>query len=145
MLNLERKWFETVPWETVVAVNKDLCQKDEQPHEPNPKGYEAAKRLWDESASRTMKLREALEVFRQTHKLAPFRFFNGNTVAALAKQMVSGMLELLPPVQAQIARSSVSHFVVGAIKAKEVEDVFKHFGEFWKNAKPSAAPPPPRT
>ena len=138
MLNLERRWFEAVPWETVVTVNEELCQKGEQPHAPNPKGYEVARQLWEESAARSMKLRQVLEVCRQIHKLAPFQFFNGNTVGHIVKVMVGEMLQPLPSVQAQIARSTVSHFVVGQIKAGELEDVFKHFGPLWRNPPPAS-------
>lgn len=131
VLNLERKWFETLPWETVVKVNKELCEKDGQPHGPNAGGYDQAVKLWEQSSQRPLKLRDALEVFRQIHKLAPFQFFNGNTVAAVAKLLVTPVLDPLPSVQSQIARSTVSHYVVGAIKARELEDVFSHFGHLW--------------
>ena len=136
VLNLERRWLESAPWSTVVTVNAELCQKDNQPHGPNPAGYNAAKKLWDESAQRNIKLRDALDLCRQIHKVAPFRSFNGNTVAAVAKLIVGEALQPLPPVQAQIARSTVSHYVVGAIKPRELEDVFGHFGNRWTNPTP---------
>jgi hypothetical protein len=132
VLNLERKWLATVPWQVVEATNRDLCQKDEQPHEPNPPGYETARRLWEGTAEKELKLREVLDVFRQVHKLAPFKFFNGNTVAALARSMMSGVVDQLPSVQAEMARSTVSHYVVGAIKAGELESVLGHVGGIWR-------------
>lgn len=140
MLNLERRWLDAAPWSAVVAVNAELCQKDSQPHEPNPQGYDAAKQLWDDTARKSVKLREALDLCRQIHKVAPFRFFNGNTVAAIAKLIVTEALQPLPPVQAQIARSTVSHYVVGAIKPKELDDVFGHFGNRWVNTVPPSPP-----
>lgn len=140
MLNLERRWLDAAPWPTVVTVNAELCQKDNQPHAPNPVGYETAKKLWNDAARRDIKLREVLDLCRQVHKLAPFQFFNGNTVAAVAKLIVSGALQPLPPVQAQIARSTVSHYVVGAIKPRELEDVFGHFGDRWSKAAPPSSP-----
>ena len=144
MLNLQRNWFEAAPWSKVVSVNQELCQKDNQPHAANPPGYDAAVKLWEESAQRNGNLRTALDVCRQVHKLAPFRFFNGNTVAAVAKVMVDEALRPLPPVQAQIARSTVSHYVVGAIKVDELENVFKHFGDRWCNpVSPAATAPNP--
>ncbi len=132
MLNLERKWLEPVPWQVVVSVNQDLCQKDDMQHDPNPPGYDRARQLWDESLHRTMSLRAALDVYRQTHKLAPFKFFNGNTVAAVAKMMMGEVLEAMPSMQAQMARSTVAHYVVGAIRASELEDVLGHVGDLWR-------------
>jgi hypothetical protein len=142
VLNSERKWLAAVPWETVVTVNRDLCQKDEQPHAENPPGYEKARRVWEDAAGRSMKLREVLDVYRQIHKLAPFKFFNGNTVAAVAKVMMAEVLQPLPSVQAQIARSTVSHYVVGAIKARELEEVLGHVTQLLRSAS-QAAPAAP--
>jgi hypothetical protein len=139
VLDLERKWLAAVPWQTVVTVNQELCQKDEQPHEPNPPGYENARRLWEEAEAKNIKLLDALDLFRKVHKLAPFKFFNGNTVAAVAKTMMSESLNGMPSVEAQIARSTVSHYVVGAIRASELEDVFAHVSEIWRK-RPAPAP-----
>ncbi len=133
MLNFERKWLAAVPWQTVVTMNQELCQKDEQPHAPKAPGYETARRLWEEATDRSMKLSEALDLYRQVHKLAPFQFFNGNTVAAVAKTMMAEVLGSLTPVQATMARSTVSHYVVGAIKPAELADVFGHLGQVWRN------------
>ncbi|MBI5383091.1 MAG: hypothetical protein HZA90_00235 [Verrucomicrobia bacterium] len=139
MLNIERKWLEAVPWQTVVNTNQGLCEKDSQPHAPSAKGYDAARKLWEEAAPRDLRLRQVLEMCREIHKLAPFQFFNGNTVAAVAKTFVEDMLQSLPPVQAQIARSTVSHYVVGVIKPRELEDVFAAFDGLWRHG--GAAPP----
>ena len=127
----------------VVAVNQELCQKDQQPHGPNSPGYEAAHRLWEETLPRTMSLRQALDVYRQTHKLAPFKFFNGNTVAAVAKMMMGDVLQGMPPMQAQMARSTVAHHVVGAIRAGELEEVLAHVGQLWQKAGNGSDPKPP--
>jgi hypothetical protein len=139
VLNLERKWLATVPWQTVVKTNQELCQKDEQPHEPSPPGFDAARRLWDQTAEKSLRLRDVLDVFRQVHKLAPFKFFNGNTVAAVARTMMGEVVDPLPSIQAQMARSTVSHYVVGAIKAGELEQVLGHVGEVWNKLPPGAA------
>jgi hypothetical protein len=114
-----------------VSQNQELCQKDHQPHEPNPPGYDTAQRLWEETRPKTIPLWAALDLFRQTHKLAPFKFFNGNTVAAVAKTMIGEVLGAMPPVQAQMARSTVAHYVVGAIKVGELEQVLDHVGQLW--------------
>ena len=139
MLNLERKWLATVPWATVVKTNQDLCLKDEQPHEPNAAGFDAARRLWEQTAEKSLPLRDVLDMFRQIHKLAPFKYFNGNTVAALARNMMGEVVDALPSVQAQMARSTVSHYVVGAIKAGELEQVLDHVGGLWHKLPPQPA------
>ncbi len=128
----------------VVSVNHDLCQKEKQtPHAQNHPGYERAQRLWEESVPKTLSLRAALDVYRQTHKLAPFKFFNGNTVAMVAKMMIGEVLGAMPTVQAQMARSTVAHYVVGAIKAGELEEVLGHVGQVWLKAGNGKAPQTP--
>jgi hypothetical protein len=140
VLNLERTWLAAIPWQKVVDMNRELCLKDEQPHEPNAKGFEAAMQLWNQAAGVKMSLRETLGIFRQVHKLAPFRFFNGNTVAAVARTMMSEVVDRLPSIQAQMARSTVAHYVVGAVKIGELDEVLHHVGELWRDLPP--APPP---
>jgi hypothetical protein len=132
MVREERQWLALVPWQTVLTVNQELCQKDKQPHEPNPGQYEKAERLWNDTAARSLPLVEALDVFRQVHHLAPFKFFNGNTMAAVAKVMIGEELAAIPSMQAQMVRSTVAHYVVGAIKAKELESVLQHFSQLKK-------------
>jgi hypothetical protein len=142
--NLERNWLVNVPWQRVVETNQELCLKDQDknaPHGVNPQGFEAAARLWAAATGRTMRLRDVLDVFRQVHKLAPFKFFNGNTVAALAKTMISEVLNGLPPVQTTMAQRTVSHYVVGMIKAGEMQDVLGHIGEAWRKLPPGPATP----
>jgi hypothetical protein len=143
VLNLERKWLASMPWEAVVKMNQDLCLKDKQPHEPNAAGYEAARRIWSDAAGQNLRLRDVLDLFRQVHKLAPFRFFNGNMVAALARNLMSEMVDRLPPVHAQMARSTVSHYVVGAIKVGELESVLGHVEELRRSLPPAPANAPP--
>jgi hypothetical protein len=145
VLKLERKWLATVPWQAVVTKNQALCLKDHQPHELNPDGFEDARRLWEGRTGEVMELREVLDVFRQVHRLAPFKFFNGNTVAAVARDMMTEVVAPLPSLQAEMACRTVAHYVVGAIKAGEVNEVLKHVASLLRNAPPlppSAAPFP---
>jgi hypothetical protein len=147
VLKLERKWLEPVPWRVVVSVNQELCQKDHQEHNANLPGYERAQQLWEETLPRTMNLRTVLDVYRQTHKLAPFKFFNGNTVAAVAERMMGPVLEGVPSVQAAMARKTVAHYVVGAIRSSELEAVLEHVAQVWRkvgNGNGSQPRPAPR-
>ena len=95
MLTTLEKWVETTPWAMVVAVNQSMCEgKENAPHRPG-KGFEAARQLWESAVPRPMKLREALDLCRECHALAPFDFFNGNTMAAISRKMVESFLQRL--------------------------------------------------
>jgi hypothetical protein len=110
----------------VWTLNKALCQA--QKVEPaNGKGYDAAQRLWEKSIAKSMDLSDALNVCRECHDLAPFTFNNGNTFAAIGRTLVEEFLKQMPPVEAQIIRNTIGHYIVGLIGRKELQQVMKHF------------------
>jgi hypothetical protein len=133
VLNAERNWLAAVPWDTVVAIDRELCEKGEgTPYGVNPAGYNAARQLWDEASARSVSLREALDICSRVHKLAPFTFFNGNTMGVIIPLLLEDVTKALPTVHAQIVRTTACHYLVGMVKLKELEDVFEHFDEFWR-------------
>lgn len=76
----------------VVAFNQSMCEgKENAPHRPG-KGYAEAERLWTQSGARAIGLREALDLCRKCHSLAPFDFFNGNTMAAVSRKMIDPLV-----------------------------------------------------
>ena len=79
-----------------------------------------------------MALPEAIDVCRQCYDFGPFIFNNGNTFAALARKIIEAWLQLLPAVEAQIARTTVGHYVVGQITRKEMVEVLTCFEARWK-------------
>ena len=116
-----------------MAKNRELCEKgSETPYSTNLAGYDTAHQVWSEWSDRAISLREALDVCSRVHKLAPFTFFNGNTMGAVIPLLLADVTEALPTVQAQIVRTTASHYLVGMIKLKELQDVFRHFDPFWK-------------
>ncbi len=130
LLTDEKNWLAAVPWEAVVTLNRTLCEAKEKeekktPHRPG-KGYETARQLWTDSTPRRLKLREALDLCRKCHALTPFAFFNGNTMAAVARQMVDESLGLLASLEAQMLRNAVGHYVAGFTKPKELETVCEY-------------------
>jgi len=125
------------PWESVLAVNKALCQAQKIEPLNTAKGYEPACRLWEKSIQKSMSLQEALDVCRDCHELAPFTFNNGNTFAAIGRTLVEDDLKAVPPVEAQILRTTMCHYIVGLIGRKELQQVLRHF-EPMLNAKAPA-------
>ena len=146
MTRSEKQWLSAVPWESVLTLNKALCQA--QKIEPaNHKGYEAGQRLWEKSIPMKMDLGDALKVCRECHDLAPFTFNNGNTFASIGRTLVEEFLKQMPPVEAQIIRTTIGHYIVGLIGRKELQLVMKHFEPLLaklptapKAAVPSVAP-----
>jgi len=138
----ERDWFTTVPWEVVLSLNQSFCESQQTPFQVREAACEAARRIWQSaSAPKRMSLPDAVEVCKQCYDLNPFVFNNGNTFAAAARKLMDDWLQLLPPVEAQIARTTVGHYVVGQITRKEMVNVLNTFASRWAiNGAPVVVP-----
>ena len=121
-----------VPWETVLSLNESFCQSQQTPSQGRGNALEQARQLWDQSSARRMTLPEAIELCRKCFDMSPFVFNNGNTFAGAARKMMEDWLQSLPPVEGQIAKTTVGHYVVGQIERKELLDVLNHFAAKWK-------------
>ncbi len=67
------------------------------------------------------KLGEALEILKACHKKAPFCFNNGNTFAAIARELIFEIT--IPPESAALVRSAVGHYVAGVLRDDELDAV----------------------
>ena len=132
MLQLSKNWLEVAPWQVVTSLNQSLCQARELASQPNEKGFEPARQLWEESGHRPLTLFEALDLCRRCHDLMPFTFNNGNTFAGIGRTLLDDWLQTLPSVEAQIVRNTVGHYIVSLIDKRELHRVFRHFETTWR-------------
>lgn len=70
-----------------------------------------------------MRLDEAVELCRRCHRMAPFCFYNGNTFAAIIRDVILTLG--LSPERAYIVRSLAGHIVAGVVTAEE-EKAFRN-------------------
>jgi hypothetical protein len=117
---MKRFWLKDWPWETVVTINAALCREKKALHKPASDGYDSAKKTWESARDRELILREALDLFRQCHQLAPFCFYNGNTFAAIGRTIIQEISQKLPPLKAHNLRSVAGHYIAGTIGSKEM-------------------------
>lgn len=141
MIRSENQWLSAAPWDSVLALNKALCQAQKLEPLNAAKGYEPARSLWEKSFQKTMSLQGAIEICFECHELGPFTFNNGNTFAAIGRTLIDEYLKAMPPVEAQIVRTTVCHYIVGMIGRKELQQVLRHF-EPLLNSIPSAGHTP---
>jgi hypothetical protein len=134
----DHQWLSAAPWDSVLAVNKALCQTQKIDPLNNARSYEAARQLWEQAVGKSMSLVEAMDVCHDCHALGPFTFNNGNTFAAIGRTLIDELLKTVPPVEAQILRTTMCHYIVGQIGRKELQQVLRHF-EPMLNTAPSAA------
>ncbi|HUR47208.1 MAG TPA: hypothetical protein VMZ27_15110 [Candidatus Saccharimonadales bacterium] len=132
MKNSEKKWLQAATWETLLKENQTFCQAQKLDSKPCPTNFEKARRLWESNSANPMSLPEALDTCRKCHEIAPFIFNNGNTFAAIAKNMVEDWAKSISPVEAQMLRSTVGHYVTGRVNRKELLDVLTFLSPTWE-------------
>jgi hypothetical protein len=120
----KREWLARYSWEFVTAQNLLLCEAKGVLHKPTSDGYDATRRLWETRHIEPMELHEAVDLCRTCHRMAPFCFYNGNTFAAIIRDVIN--LMHLAPEQSVIFRSLAGHIVAG-VAGKEEEEAFRHF------------------
>jgi hypothetical protein len=124
---IQKQWFDSTPWESILATNQNLCQAQETAHQTKPEALAAARQLWEAPGSRAMGLPEALDICRQCCELGPFIFSNLNTFATVARALVEDWAGSLPSVEGHILSNTVGHYVAGLVQKKELLDVLRHF------------------
>lgn len=127
VIDTPKQWLGGVPWRSVVTINKALCQTQKVEPAPNARSCERVRQLWEAAVARRMTLPEALGVCRECHEAMPFTFNNANTFASIARTLVEDWLGSMPPVEAQIVRTTVAHYVAGLAGRKELLQILRHF------------------
>lgn len=129
---MQKKWLHAVPWDSVLSVNKALCQAQKLEPSTKARSLEEARAHWESAIHRSLSLKEVLDVCRECHEMAPFTFNNGNTFAAVGRTIIEEWTKALPPVEGQIVQTTVSHYIAGLIGRRELLQVLKHFQDKMK-------------
>ena len=72
-------------WQSVVRLNRGVCERGRAQHGANSESFEAVGREWNARRSVETSLGETLDYLRRCHRQAPFLFFNGNTFAEIGR------------------------------------------------------------
>jgi hypothetical protein len=126
MSGLIKDWLSPFDWEFVTEVNRSLCARKNALHKPTSDGHIPAKRLWEQSRAKKLTFTGALEICRRCHRLAPFCFYNGNTFASIARDLIDDLPSKLMADQAHVLRSIAGHIVAGTatdIETKQLEKI----------------------
>lgn len=126
MISTEQQWLRTAPWAKVLEIYEAFCQGQSVPAQHRDENYAAVKTQWENAETRGMSLEEAFDFCRQSNLQAPFVFNNANTFAAVAKSLVEDWAKKLPPVEATILRTTVTHYVAERVTKKELLQIFRY-------------------
>ena len=121
---LVKLWLASFDWKIVTEINRGLCSQKNAVHKPTSDGHEPAKILWEKNQFAELSLTDALQVCLQCHRLAPFCFYNGNTFAAIARDLIEELQ--LAANTSFILRSIAGHIVAGTatdIERKQLDSM----------------------
>jgi hypothetical protein len=99
------------------AQNAMLCAAKSALHRPTSDGHETTRQLWESQRLKETTLYEAVDFCRSCHRAAPFCFYNGNTFAAIIRDVINQLG--LPSRQEAAVRSLAGHIVAGVSSAEE--------------------------
>ena len=114
---MKRAWLGDYSWEFVTAQNAMLCAAKSALHRPTSDGHETTRQLWESPRLKETTLYEAVDFCRSCHRAAPFCFYNGNTFAAIIRDVINQLG--LPSRQEAAVRSLAGHIVAGVSSAEE--------------------------
>jgi len=121
---MKRRWLAPYSWEFISAQNAALCAAKKATHGPTSDGYSVTMELWTRKHGEEMTLAEAAELCRCCHQLAPFCYYNGNTFAAVIRDVIH---QLKISETERVALRSLAGHIVAGVASQEEE---KEFGRF---------------
>ena len=124
MSRFVKPWLAPFDWNFVTEINRGLCRQKNALHKPTSDGHLPAKTLWEKNQFAELALTDALDVCLKCHRLAPFCFYNGNTFAAIARDLIEELQ--LPANKSFILRSIAGHIVAGTatdIERKQLDSM----------------------
>lgn len=143
MIEQKKQWLMGVTWDSILNVNRTLCQAQKVEPATRPKPLAAAQSVWEKASRQPLALAEVFDACRTCCELAPFVFNNGNTFAAVGRSVIEDHLKSAPPVEAQILRTTVGHYIAGKVDRRELCAVLAQLSHVFSQA-PTPAPAPAR-
>ena len=96
-------------------------------HGPISDGYGVTMELWTRNHGEEMTLGQAVELCRRSHPLAPFCHYNGNTFAAVIRDVIHQLK--ISETERVVLRSLTGHIVAGVASEEEKREFMRFCGE----------------
>jgi len=114
-LQARAAFFANWGWESVTDVNRRACARGGAQHGINSEAGTACAAEWNRQRPAECSLLEGYDFLKAFHRKAPFLFFNGNTFAAIGRELTLALFSDLPPGRKKEASSAVAHYVAGVL------------------------------
>ena len=110
-LQARAAFFANWGWESVTDVNRRACARGGAQHGINSETGTTCAAEWNQRRPTECSLLEGYDFLRSFHRKAPFLFFNGNTFAAIGRELTLTLFSDLPP-----GRKKGSEFGGGSLR-----------------------------
>ena len=74
-------------WQSVIRINRGTCERGRAQHGINTETGATCEAQWETKRQTTLTLQETIDFLKACHRQAPFLFFNGNTFAAIGREL----------------------------------------------------------
>jgi hypothetical protein len=116
-------------WESVVSINKGACARGGAQHGFNSETAAASAEDWTRHHCEVVTLLATFERLREFHRRAPFLFFNGNTFAAIGRELSLALFSDLPPLRKREVSSAAAHYIAGVLDRDAMVQIIEHLCE----------------
>jgi hypothetical protein len=110
-------------WQSVISINRGACERGRAQHGINSETGAACASDWEEKRQTDFSLLEVIDLLQSFHRRAPFLFFNGNTFAAIGRQMALTLFGDLPPTRKREVGSAIAHCIAGVLDRESMVDI----------------------
>ena len=119
-------------WESVVRINRGTCERGGAQHGINSEAGRACAAEWETQRTRVVTLSETLDFLKRCHRLAPFLFFNGNTFAAIGRELGRALFSDLPPARNREVASAIAHYIAGVLEQGDMVAIVEELCQSWE-------------
>jgi hypothetical protein len=114
-LQARARFLKNWSWESVVSINRGACERGRAQHGINSETHGASAQEWEKIRHSDLTLAEVCHLLRDFHRRAPFLFFNGNTFAAIGRELTFAVFSDLPASRKREVGSAVAHYIAGVL------------------------------
>jgi hypothetical protein len=110
-------------WQSVVGINRGTCERSRAQHGINSETGGACAAEWEARRGEPLAFGETLDLLKSFHRKAPFLFFNGNTFAAIGRQLAYALFSDLPPGRKREVGSAIAHYIAGVLDRESMVNI----------------------
>jgi len=110
-------------WQSVIRINRGTCERGRAQHGINTETGATCEAQWETKRQTTLTLQETIDFLKACHRQAPFLFFNGNTFAAIGRELTFALFSDLPPARKREVASAVAHYIAGVLPLEDMVEI----------------------